>query len=400
MKENKKYVLQAEGLELRFADTSMSSNIKPFITAQVFVLSLILVIGSLALAAGDPVHGLLDERQIASQIEPLLEDSSYLGIVVGIVGPKGRQVFGFGAISRDRIDKPSGDTVFPLASITKTFTGALLSDFTLRGIVRLDDSIAKYLPPGVLEPGKPLSHITLLDLATHTSGLPKMPSNMISLHTAKSRAPYSVTQLYDFLSHYRLSRPPGLEFQYSNIGVALLGHILEITSGVPYEKLVEDRICRPLDMPSTRITPDKSMRQRLAQGYDKNLKVVKLQKYDVGKGSGGLYSTGNDMLKYLAANMGLSDAEIVPALLDAQTPRRRVPGKENAFMGLTWQLNTVRGRQIVTKNGGLVGFQSFIAFSRADKVGIIALANGSPQNRKLDTTARKILWQILSDLDR
>ena len=245
-----------------------------------------------------------------------------------------------------------------------------------------------------------MSSITLLDLATHTSGLPKMPTNMISPHTGKSRAPYSVAQLFDFLAHYSLPSPPGLEFRSSNIAIALLGHILEIASGVPYEKLVEDRICRPLDMLSTRIAPDESMRQRLAQGYDKNLKVVKLQTYDVGKGSGGLYSTGNDMLNYLAANMGLSDAEIVPCSLDARTPRRPVPGKENEFMGLTWHVNTVGGRQIVSKNGGLEGFQSFIAFSRADKVGVIALANGSPQNRKLDTTARKILWRILSDLER
>ncbi len=378
----------------------MASIRRHLIAGHMVALCLLLLIGSFRPASGDPIDVLPNESQIASQIEPLLQDDSYLGIVVGIVGPEGRKIFGFGTTSRDRIDKPSGDTVFPLASITKTFTGALLSDFRLRGIVRLDDSIARYLPSKVVEPGKPVSRITLLDLATHTSGLPKMPTNMNTPHTGKSIAPYSVAQLYEFLAHYRLPVPPGLEFQYSNIGVALLGHILEITSGVPYEKLVENRICRPLDMPDTRITPDESMRKRLAKGYDINLKVVKLQKYDVGKGSGGLYSTGNDMLNYLAANMGLSDAEIVPALLDAQIPRRRIPGKKNTFMGLTWHVNIVKGRHIVSKNGGLVGFQSFIAFSRADKVGIFALANGAPQNRKLDMTVRKILWRILSDLDR
>ena len=164
-------------------------SFKPFIAAQVFALGLILVIGGLVLAAGDPVHGLPDERQIASQVEPLLKDGSYLGIVVCILGPKERQVFGFGATSRDRIDKPSGDTVFPLASITKTFTGALLADFALRGIVRLDDSIANYLPPGNIKPDKALSRITLLDLATHTSGLPKMPTNMVSPHTGEVESP-------------------------------------------------------------------------------------------------------------------------------------------------------------------------------------------------------------------
>jgi serine-type D-Ala-D-Ala carboxypeptidase/endopeptidase len=384
---------------LKFPDTSMAFITKPLMTAQVFVLGLMLVIGGPVLAA-ENLHVLPYEREIASQIEPLLQDGSYVGIVLCILDPKGRNVFGFGSISRDRVEKPSGDTVFPLASITKTFTGALLSDFTLRGIAQLNDSIAKCLPPGVIKQGKPIGRITLLDLATHTSGLPKMPTNMIAPHTAKSRPPYSATQLYEFLGHYRLPNPPGTVFQYSNIGLALLGHILEIASGVPYEKLVEDIICKPLDMPDTRIAPDESMRTRLAQGYDKNLKVVNLQTYDVGKGSGGLYSTGNDMLNYLAANMGLSDAKIVPALLDAQEPRRPVPGKENDFMGLTWHVNRVRGREIVSKNGGVVGFQSFIAFSRPDKVGIVALANGSPQNRKLDIIARKILWHLLADLKR
>ncbi len=378
----------------------MAHFVKTLLIVQAFTLYLMITLGSQALALDHQIKSLPDEREIAAQIRPLLKDDAYLGIVVGIVGPIDQRIFGFGSLSRGKIDKPSGDSVYPLASITKTFTGAVLGDFVLRGIVQLDDTIAKYLPPDVIKPGGPLSRITLLDLATHTSGLPKMPNNMISPHAGKARTPYSVAQLYAFLADYRPLRPPGQEFQYSNIAIALLGHILEIASRLPYEKLVEDRICGPLDMANTRITPDESMRRRLARGYDKNLKQVELQSYDVGKGSGGLYSTGNDMLRYLAANMGLSEAKIVPALLEAQTPRRQVPGKENEFMGLTWQVNTVRGRQIISKNGGLSGFQSFIAFSRADKVGIIALANGSPETRKLDTTARKILWSILSDVKR
>ena len=222
-----------------------------------------------------------------------------------------------------------------------------------------------------------------------------MPNNMTSTPPGKEVKPYSVKQLYDFLSYHRLPHAPGLEFQYSNIGVALLGHILEIASRVPYEKLVEDRICRPLGMSSTRIAPDKSMRVRLAEGYDKNLRPVKLQKYAVGMGSGGLYSTGNDMVRYLVANLGMSEADIVPVLLYAQKPQRPIPGKKAESIGLTWHINKVKGRDVVSKNGGIVGFQSFMAFSRADKVGIIVLANGNPQNRALDATARRILRQML-----
>jgi CubicO group peptidase (beta-lactamase class C family) len=119
----------------------------------------------------------------------------------------------------------------------------------------------------------------------------------------------------------------------------------------------------------------------------------------VGKSSGGLYSTANDMMKYLEANLGLSDAAIVPALLEAQKPVRRVPGKENAFMGLVWHVNQRGNRQIISKNGGLAGYQSFIAFSKADGTGIVALANSSPKGRKLDVAARRILFEILSQGD-
>jgi CubicO group peptidase (beta-lactamase class C family) len=232
---------------------------------QAVILHLMIIFGSQALALDPQIKSLPDEREIAVQIEPLLKDDAYLGIVVGIVGPIDQRIFGFGSLSRGRTGKPSGDSVYPIASITKTFTGVLLADFVLRGIVQLDDTIAKYLPPDVIKPGGPLSRITLLDLATHTSGLPKMPNNMISPHAGKARTPYSVAQLYAFLTHYRPLRSPGREFQYSNIAIALLGHILEIASGLPYEKLIEDRICGPLDMASTRITPDESMRRRLAQ---------------------------------------------------------------------------------------------------------------------------------------
>lgn len=400
VKENIRQALQPEALGSRIGETSVGHFLKPFMIVQALTLYLMMTLSGQALAQDHQIKSLPEEKEIATYITPLLESDAYLGIVIGIVGPTDRRIFGFGSLSRRSIVKPSGESVYPLASVTKTFTGVLLADFVSRGIVRLDDTIAKYLPHEVIQPGGPLSDVTLLDLATHTSGLPRMPNNMVSPYVGKAITPYSAAQLYKFLNRYSPLKQPGQEFRYSNVGIALLGHILELASGLPYEKLVEDRICEPLDMSSTRIAPDESMRRRLARGYDKNLKPVELQIYNVGKGSGGLYSTGNDMLKYLAANIGLSQARIVPALLESQAPLRQVPGKQNEFMGLTWQINTVRGRQIISKNGEIVGYQSFIAFSRADKVGIVALANGCPETGKLDTAARKILWSILANMQR
>lgn len=373
---------------------------KPRALVVLLTLGLIALIGSASAARDGPVRGMPDDREIAAQIQPLIDDGSYVGIVVGIVTSHGRRVFTHGRISRDQSQEPTGKTVFGLASISKIFTGALLADLMLRGIVRLDDPVTKYLPPDLIKPNSPLNRVTLLDLATHMSGLPRMPPNAVRARAAAQKGPYSVRQMYNFLSRYRSARPPGKEFLYSNIGVALLGHILERASGIPYEQLLQERICEPLGMNSTRTTLDASMRQRLAQGYDGNLKPVELKLLDVGKGSGGVYSTAHDMMNFLAANMGLSDARIVPALLEAQRPRRSVPGKGDAFMGLTWHVKKVGNRQITSKNGGMAGFQSFIAFSKADQTGIIALANTSPKGRKLDAAARKILRTLLGGADQ
>jgi len=136
------------------------------------------------------------------------------------------------------------------------------------------------------------------------------------------------------------------------------------------------------------------MRRRLAQGYNQQLEPVTPKSFDVGRSSGGLYSTVDDMMDYLAANMGLVDAPIVPALVKAQQPFRKVPGKEGAFMGLAWHVKKVGNREIISKNGGLAGFQSFIAFSRSERTGIVALANTSPKPRKLDAAARQTLSML------
>jgi CubicO group peptidase (beta-lactamase class C family) len=124
---------------------------------------------------------------------------------------------------------------------------------------------------------------------------------------------------------------------------------------------------------------------------------VTLKKFDVGKSSGGLYSSANDMMDYLAANMGLPDAKIVPALFEAQRLLRQVPGKEDAFMGLTWHVKKEGNRQFVSKNGGLAGYQTFIMFSKTDKIGIVAHANSSPKPRMIDAKARRILRAIIFD---
>src|SRR5437763_25452 len=181
-----------------------------------------------------------------------------VGIVVGVIEPNGRRVVAYGNLAQGDTRTLDGDTIFEIGSITKIFTSLLLADMVNRKEVALDDPAAKYLPENVRMPERSGKSITLLDLSTHTSGLPRLPSNLKPKDAANPYAGYRVEDLYQFLSSYELPRDPGSnlegsEFEYSNLGGGLLGHLLAYRAGTDYESLIGTRITRPLSMPDTGI---------------------------------------------------------------------------------------------------------------------------------------------------
>ena len=152
--------------------------------------------------------------------------------------------------------------------MTKVFTSLLLADMVQRGEVALADPVAKYLPADVKVPERGGRVITLVDLSTHTSGLPRMPSNFHPKDPANPYADYTAEQLFQFLSSYQLTRDIGSQFEYSNLGGGLLGQALARRAGMDYEALVRSRITAPLGMSSTGITLSPEMKARLAVGHN------------------------------------------------------------------------------------------------------------------------------------
>src|SRR5262249_16319019 len=151
------------------------------------------------------------------------------------------------------------NTVFEIGSITKVFTGILLAEAVKRGEVKLEDPISKYLPKYVTTPKYNGKEITLLNLIWHTSGLPMKPNNLHSSNLKSPYADYSVKQMYEFLAKYQLTRDPPSQFdyskfEYSNLGVGLLGHILSLRAKTTYENLIKTRVLQPLGMHDTTIT--------------------------------------------------------------------------------------------------------------------------------------------------
>lgn len=295
-----------------------------------------------------------------------------VAVVAGILDESGRRiVIGKG----EQAGAVDGDTIFEIGSVTKVFTGQLLAEAVSRNEIKLDDPISKFLPASVKTPERNGRQITLLDLATHSSALSRMPDNMVPKDAENPYADYSVTQMYEFLSDFKPARDIGAKYEYSNFGAGLLGHILALKAGANYEALVLERICRPLGMTNTCITLLPALKKRLAPGHDASGAPAKNWDLPTFAGAGALRSTVNDLLKFLAANLELAPAKLAPAIRLAQQSQREAGAQMK--IGLGWHISEKHDAKIVWHNGGTGGYHSFIGFNPATKRAVVLLANSA-----------------------
>jgi CubicO group peptidase (beta-lactamase class C family) len=299
-----------------------------------------------------------------------------VGIVIGIIGPEGRRVVAYGQLERGDSRPLNGDTIFEIGSQTKVFTSLLLADMVQRGQLALDDPVAKYLPLTVKMPQRNGRSITLVDLATHTSGLPRSPGNIAPKDLHNPYADYTVEQLYQFLSTYHLTRDIGSKYEYSNLGGGLLGHVLARRAATDYEALVRSRICGPLDMKSTQITLTPELKTRLAVGHDAALNPVENWNLPTLAGAGAILSTANDLLAFLAANLGITKSPLAPAMA-AMLKVRRSTGQPESKVALGWHVFTNHGKEIIWHNGGTGGYRAWMGYDAKAGVGVVALSNTS-----------------------
>ncbi|MDQ3607277.1 MAG: beta-lactamase family protein, partial [Gemmatimonadota bacterium] len=257
------------------------------------------------LASVHPTHAqtIASDSTVRSILKVRVESGRAPGIVVGILENGQRRYVAYGSAGPGRgpLDE---HTLFEIGSISKTFTGLLLADAVVRGEVRLDQPVVELLPAGTVIPARADRPITLEQLATHRSGLPRLPTNMAPANPADPYADYDEARLYAFLAAYTPPRSPGDSAEYSNLGAGLLGHALVRRSGAPsWGALVERRTTGPLGMRETFVDVPPAAIERLAAGHDAGMDTVPPWHLDVLAGAGALRSTAADMLTYLAAQM-------------------------------------------------------------------------------------------------
>ncbi len=319
--------------------------------------------------------------QSAGDLQSLLENrvdtaKKAVGIVAGTVDATGTHIYTAGRTSMSGAQKPDGDTLFEIGSITKVFTSLLLADMIERGEVRADDPVSKYLPEHAEVPSRNGKQITLLNLSMQNSGLPRLPENLKPADPANPYADYDGPKLLAFLAGYKLTRDPGEKYEYSNLAVGLLGFALAHRAGMSYEELLRQRIFQPLHMDNSTISLSPEQRKRFAQGYDSELKPVKNWDLDALAGAGAIRSTADDMLKFLAANVGLVDSPLKAAMERTRSVRGET-GMPHVQIAMAWHIQTEFPPDIYWHNGGTAGFRTFAGMDIADKKAVVVLCNTS-----------------------
>ncbi len=317
----------------------------------------------------------LTEPQIHSLLSEFVEeDRQSIGVVAGVTSADGRVVVGYGRLSADDPTQLDGDTVFEIGSITKVFTSTLLADLVLQEKFGLDTPVQVLLGDDVRVPSRNGAEITLGHLATHSSGLPRLPDNFNPEDPANPYADYAVEDLYEFLSSHRLDRDIGATVEYSNLGYGLLGHALALRDGTDFETLMVERILKPLQMSDTVIELTSDLQERVAPGHDMWLRPADNWDLSVLGGAGALRSTVNDLLTFLEANLGLSESPLHQAMELARVPRQRDPAL-GMDIGLGWIIASEGDREFVWHNGATGGYASFIGFDANAGEGIVILSN-------------------------
>ncbi len=354
---------------------------------RVIVVSGCSVAAALACAPAEAQPAVSDTAfaDVAESLRAYVDrQNASVGLVVGVTGAQGRRVFSYGQTDRcGSEDCPvSRSTLFQIDSITKLFTALLLADLVAEGVAKLDDPVGAHLPATVDLP-ESAEAVTLRHLATHTSGLPRLPPGLgwLDRMSGDPYARYAPADLYEDLGKGALQSAPGQAYAYSNYAYGLLGHVLARAAGAEsYEAAVTERLFAPLGMTDTRASfaDAPALARRRARGHDAAGRPASdWHATEATAGAGSLWSDVDDLLRFVEAN--LFSEEAPPSLhRPLVLMRQEQPGGRGGRRGrLGWHVREVEGRRYFWQNGGSSGFRSFIGFSAEEEVGVVVLANAA-----------------------
>jgi CubicO group peptidase (beta-lactamase class C family) len=308
------------------------------------------------------------KENIKRNVKSRIDNGYSVGTALAFIDGDQVEYFSYGYKDTTKKEAVSQKSTFEIGSVTKTFTALLLADLVEKRVIALDDPVEKFFPDSVEIPNYLGRKITFVDLATHMSGLPREP---INFHPTDLNNPYAaedVKKLYDGLRDYQLTRGAN-KYEYSNLGIELLGQTLVLTSGKSFEKMLQEIICDPLQMKETSTKNDNPL---LTTGH---MGTTPVAHWDLRalQPAGGIRSNVEDLVKFVKAQMGLSRTDLATAIELTQRPMALING--NTRIGLVWNITSVGNDEIISHSGATGGYRAYIAFSKKTKKGIIILNN-------------------------
>ena len=318
-------------------------------------------------------------------VADLFQRSGSTGMVVVVVRGNEKWMQSYGQTYPGSHQKPTADSLVRLCSLSKIMTTDLLVKLVADGRVSLSDPLQKFAPRNVTVPDRTVRglssrSITLRDLATHTAGLPREIAYPLGDAGHFTFPDYSFR--WQWLPGFRLRTLPGTAAHYSNIGFDLLADALAVAAGKPYAQLFAERIAKPLGLRDTTVTPTPGECSRLLVGSKNEGSCTDTT---AAAGSGGMYSTANDMTRWLEYLLALPG---VPMHQDPAATATYIPASELRWtqglghagvpngIGLGWvHINQPEDpTMIIEKTGGGAGYTTYIALNPGRHIGIFVAA--------------------------
>lgn len=300
-------------------------------------------------------------------------DQANIGIAVAVIEGGKTRFISHGTLSRADPIPVDEFTAFEAGSITKVMTSLVLAQLALEGRIDLDAPILDYLPAGTMLPEADGRSISAFDLASHMSGLTGLPETIIESGIDNPYSGYGGADLMAWLRQQQLAHPIGETFEYSNVGIALLGQAIEHVTSQSYAEVIAERVFAPLGMTGSSLSLSAEKPQGMAIGHDAAGEVVSYWDFDAVAPAGALVTSASDLAKFIAAASGAEETALRPAF-DKMLERTR-PIDETVSIGLGWIVTTTDSGEIVWHNGQTGGFRSFAGFDRNSGNGVVVLSN-------------------------
>jgi D-alanyl-D-alanine-carboxypeptidase/D-alanyl-D-alanine-endopeptidase len=301
-------------------------------------------------------------------------DKANVGMSIAVIEAGKEPVFVYhGRLAVNDPAPVDEQTLFEAGSLTKLFTNLLLAQLVVEGRIDLDAPLTNYLPPGTKLPERDGKAITAFHLATHRAGFSGLPAEVLAAHE-NPYSGYDAAALMAWIAQYDLPRGIDKNFEYSNVGTALLAQALEHVTGKTYQELLQSQILEPLDMTNTRLaTRSMAELHNFARGHDATMTPVENWDFAAFAPAGGLISTSADLAKFIAAASGVTRTSLTPAF-DKMFERLVDTGSNNDRIGLGWFVSAGTA-DIAWHNGITAGYRSFAGFNRMTKTGVVVLSN-------------------------